>query len=515
MYSKVLSGTVHGVDGCHINVEVDVSNGLPVFEMVGYLGAEVREAKERVRTALRNSGFPLPVSHITVNLSPANLHKEGSTFDLAIAVAILVAMEIISPKVVEEYVILGELSLSGEVRSVNGVLPILSHAQKQGVKKALVPASNSLEGAVLSGMEVYGVSSLAEVVRYINNKPDRKEAWEPSKVNIEQLFTARADTKADFSEIAGQAFAKRGLEIAAAGFHNLLMVGPPGAGKSMLARCIPSILPALTLEESIDITKIYSVKGLLKEQQALITSRPFRSPHHTLSPAALSGGGSIPVPGEMSLAHNGVLFLDELPEFKREVLEVMRQPLEDKKLTLSRVHASYTFPADFMLVAAMNPCPCGYFPDRRRCHCSDSAIRRYLSKVSQPLLDRIDLCVETAAVPIELLRQRKKEETSIQIQKRVTRAHERQRKRYYKEEILFNSQLSVRQMKQFCTLTSEEEAFLLDAVKQYQFSARAYHRVLRVARTIADLAGKEQILKEHLCEALAYHNGNLKYWNVE
>lgn len=515
MYSKVLSGTVHGVDGCHINVEADVSNGLPVFDMVGYLGAEVREAKERVRTALRNSGFSLPARHITVNLSPANLHKEGSTFDLAIAVAILSAMEMIPPNAVEEYVILGELSLNGEVRPVNGVLPMLSYAQKQGVKKAIVPASNALEGAVLSGIEVYGAMNLSEVVRHLSNEKDMEKPWEPVRINVGQLFTAGADTEADFSEVTGQTFAKRGLEIAAAGFHNLLMVGPPGAGKSMLAKCIPSILPALTLDESIEITKIYSVKGLLKEQQALITSRPFRSPHHTLSSAALSGGGGIPVPGEMSLAHNGVLFLDELPEFKREALEVMRQPLEDKRLTLSRVHASYTFPADFMLVAAMNPCPCGYYPDRRRCHCSESMIRRYLTKVSQPLLDRIDLCVEITSVPVEQLRQRAREETSQQIQKRVTMAHERQQKRYVKEGILFNSQLSVSQLERYCSLSSEEGAFLLDAVKQYQFSARAYHRILRVARTIADLAGEQRILKEHLCEAIAYHNANLKYWNVE
>lgn len=515
MYSKVLSGTVHGVDGCHINVEVDVSNGLPVFEMVGYLGAEVKEAKERVRTALRNSGYPLPVKHITVNLSPANLHKEGSTFDLAIAVAVLVAMEIISPESIEDYIILGELSLNGEVRPVNGVLPMLSYAQKQGIKKAIVPAANALEGAVLSGMEVYGVSGLSEVVHLVNGEVDVAGTLKPASLPIEQLFSVNSNPEFDFSGIAGQAFVKRGIEIAAAGFHNLLMVGPPGAGKSMLAQCIPSILPALTLKESIDITKIYSVKGLLKEGQALITRRPFRSPHHTLSPAALTGGGSSPVPGEMSLAHNGVLFLDELPEFKREVLEVMRQPLEDKKLTLSRVYTSYTFPADFMLVAAMNPCPCGYFPDRRQCRCSDSAIRRYLSKVSQPLLDRIDLCVETAAVPLEQLQQRKVEETSKQIQQRVERAHQRQKERYQRENLLFNSQLTVRQLEQYCPLSGEEEEFLLSVVKQYHFSARAYHRVLRVARTIADLAGEQQILREHLCEAVAYHNGNLKYWNVE
>lgn len=512
MYSYVLSSTVCGVEGFDIGVEADVSSGLPVFDMIGYLGSEVKEARERVRTALRNSGFVLPAKRITVNLSPADMHKEGSAFDLAIAVAILTAIGYISQKQVDEYLILGELGLNGEVRCVNGVLPMLSHAHTAGICKAIVPAANVYEGAVLQGMQVYGVHTLKDVVSFFVSQ-DSGKVVQSLSVDVESLFQQDAVYDSDFSEIVGQTYAKRGLEIAAAGFHNILLIGPPGGGKSMMAKCMPSILPRLTLSESIEITKIYSVKGLLAEGQSLVTRRPFRAPHHTLSRTALTGGGRNPVPGEMSLAHNGVLFLDELPEFNREAIEVMRQPLEDRQVTISRVRAAYTFPADFMLVAAMNPCPCGYYPDRIRCHCSETQIKRYLDKVSQPMLDRMDLCVETSAVPYEQLCVQTVAESSDKIRVRVEKAQRIQKQRYCDCGILFNSQLSVKQIEQFCQLHETEKLFIKEAMRQFEFSARAYHRILRVVRTIADLAECERIGQEHLCEAIAYHNGNLKFWN--
>ncbi len=514
MYSIVMSGAVCGVEGVNIGVEVDVSNGLPVFDMVGYLGSEVKEARERVRTALKNSGFAIPAKRITVNLSPADMHKEGSAFDLAIAVAILTAIGCIFQEQIEEYVILGELGLNGEIRRVNGVLPMLSHALNTGRKKAIIPYDNLYEGAVVSGMEVYGVKNLKETVDFLLSTTGNEPTIKPQEIDVEELLHKNKGESEDFSEIAGQEFAKRGLEICAAGFHNILMIGPPGAGKSMLAKCIPSILPQLTLKESIEITKIYSVKGMLKEGQSLVTRRPFRAPHHTISSYSLTGGGRNPTPGEMSLAHNGVLFLDELAEFKRDALEAMRQPLEDKKVTISRVNASYTFPADFMLVAAMNPCPCGYYPDRMRCRCSEGQIRRYLSRISQPMLDRIDVCVETKVTPYEQLMNRKAGRSSEVIRNNVIAAQKLQKERYKDSDILFNSQLSIKGIERFCVLQQEETDFLMDAMKQQQLSARAYHRILRVARTIADLAGEEQIGKEHLCEALLYHNGAASFFQV-
>ena len=504
MYSNVKSGTVLGVQGVSIGVEVDVSNGLPMFEMVGFLGSEVKEAKERVRTALKNSGYVLPPKRITVNLSPADMHKGGSAYDLPIAVAILIAMGCIEQKEADSYVIMGELGLNGEVRQINGVLPMLSHAVEHGYQKAIVPQYNAAEGAVLEKLEVYGVSALEDAVAILTGK---KKA--PCQFARTEMLGKKVNYEHDFSDVIGQAFVKRGLEIAASGFHNLLMVGPPGAGKSMMAQCLPSIMPPLSLNESVELTKIYSVKGLLQEGEGLVTKRPFRSPHHTLSKTAMTGGGANPVPGEMSLAHNGVLFLDELPEFSREVIEVMRQPLEDKKITISRVYASYTFPADFMLIAAINPCPCGYYPDRRRCRCSEARVKRYLGKISQPLLDRIDLCTEIQPVPLEQLRSISRSETSAEIRERVIKAQQLQQERYKDEPIYFNSQLSVKQLDRYCQLGDEEESFVMQAVKHYELSARAYHRILKVARTIADLDEQSEIAVSHLSEAIAYHNGNL------
>lgn len=515
MYCKVTSGSFLGVQGVGIGVEVDVSAGLPMFEMVGFLGSEVKEARERVRTALKNSGFAFPAKRITINLSPANIKKTGTAFDLPIALAVLCAIGILPKEQLDDCIVLGELGLDGEVRSVKGVLPILSYAKKVGISHAIVPKANAMEAAVVKDISIHVVDSILDAVNLLLQWQTNGARDVGIEVSLEKMLENETVNCTDFSDIAGQVFVKRGLEIAASGLHNILMVGPPGAGKSMLAKCMPSILPPLTLDESIEITKIYSVKGLLQEHQALIGTRPFRSPHHTISKTALTGGGQNPTPGEISLAHNGVLFLDELPEFNREAIEVMRQPLEDRNVTISRVGCAYQFPADFMLVAAMNPCPCGYFPDREKCRCTPTQITKYLSKVSQPMLDRIDLCVETKAVSYEQLRSKKKEESSAMIRSRVEQAQRIQKQRYKEESIYFNSQLSVKQLDKYCALESEEELLMKDAMEQYHMSARAYHRILRVARTIADLDGKESIETAHLLEAIMYHNGGTKYWNHE
>ncbi len=521
MYSEVCGIGLLGVEGCLVHVEADAQDGLPGFVMVGALAPEVREAGDRVRTALKNAGFSFPPQKVTVNLSPAGVHKRGTGFDLPIAAAVLGAYGKLRRENAAGAVLIGELGLDGAVKPVCGILPMVMEAKCRGKRTCFLPEENVREGRIIPDMRIIGVGHIRELTGLLEAESGRagdaagvreagrdreREPEEPA----EEIFRESYDV--DYREVRGQLLAKRATEVAVAGRHNLLYIGPAGTGKTMIAERIPTIMPSCTMEEMLEISKIYSVCGLLPRERPYMNRRPFRSPHHSATAQALSGGGANPVPGEMSLASGGVLFLDELPEFSRYAIEMLRQPLENHKIVLSRVHGRYEFPADFMLVAAANPCPCGYFPDRNRCRCSEDQIRRYLGRISKPILDRIDICTEAAPVTFGELRDELPAESSAVIRGRVERVRQVQKERFAGREIRFNSQMNGDDIRAYCGLSREDERFFRELYRRKGLSARAYTRILKVARTIADLEGAEHIGHAHLCEAIGYRSLEEKYW---
>ena len=503
MVNKVTTATVIGLEAYKVTVEIDVINALPGISIVGLPDAAINEARDRVRSAIKNSEFSFPAKKVIINLAPADIKKVGTNFDLPIAIGILVEEEVIAPEKIKDYAFLGELSLDGEIRGVNGVLPIVLGLKSVGIKNVIVPTINSNEAALVDGINVFGAENLKDVVNHFLEEP-----LKIVKVDINEYLRHKNndDFIYDFKDVKGQKKAKKALEIAAAGAHNLLMSGSPGSGKTLMAKCFASILPPLELEEALELTKIYSISGLLSSDEPLMTHRPFRSVHHTASANGIIGGGSNPKPGEITLAHRGVLFMDEIVEFPRNVLEVLRQPLEDAKVVISRTSHSITYPAKFMLLAAMNPCPCGYLGDKeKQCTCSEFQINRYLSKLSGPLLDRIDLQIEVPRLTTdELMNSKLEEESSSEIRKRVLSARRIQAERYKDDGILTNSELTPKLIKKYCKIDKSCEPILKTAIIKYHLSGRRYDRVLKLARTIADLENSAEIKQNHLMQALQY-----------
>ncbi len=506
MFSSILTGGLNGMEAYLLRAEVDISHGLPTFCMVGSLSNEVREAKERIQVALKNAGFDLPPNKITVNLSPAHIRKEGTGYDVPIAVGILQSLGYFDESACENVLFIGELGLDGEIKPVNGILPIVRIAAENQVKYCIVPGDNALEGSVIPGVQVKGVENIVQLVQFLQEEETQKNKILPTyQCSLSQIRKKHKESVvADFAEVRGQEIAKRAAEIAAAGFHNLLMSGPPGGGKSMIAQRIPGILPELTDQECLEVSSIYSVAGFLDAEHPLITQRPFQSPHHTISNAALVGGGVRIHPGVISLSHRGVLFLDELTEFPRNILECLRQPLEDHKVSIARANGNFQYPSNFMLVCAMNPCKCGYYPDKNRCTCSEKDMIQYWNRLSGPLLDRIDMYVETSRVDLMKLQGAGKEESTETIRKRVKKARKIQEERFQKMNYAFNSEMRAVDMEMFCSLGSTEKKLMELAYSRLKLSARTYHRVLKVARTIADLEGSVRIREEHISEALVY-----------